>query len=163
MSRALMLTSRVSAREWHGREPAVVLLHGLLDSAAGWQALALASGQRCLAIALAGFGGSAQPSRPCVDAYDDDVAAALDGRGLGRFVLVGHSLGGAVAAAIAERLAADVAALVLLAPAGFGRIPLAEAVTMPGLRSVVHRALPLALGNPLIVATAYAAFVTRYA
>src|SRR3954452_13782535 len=163
MSRALMLTNRVSAREWHGREPAVVLLHGLLDSAAGWQALALSCGQRCLAIDLAGFGGSAQPSRPSLDAYADHVAAALIGRGLGRFVLVGHSLGGAVATAVAERLAADVAALVLLAPAGFGRIPIAEAVTLPGVRSVVHRALPLALGNPVVVAAMYAAFVTRYA
>ena len=163
MSRALHLTPRVSAREWYGREPAVVLLHGLLDSAEGWQALALASGRRCLAVDLPGFGASAQPLRPSVDAYADEVADALTRHDLGRFVLVGHSLGGAVATAVAERLAADVAALVLLAPVGFGRIALAEAVTLPGVRSVVHRALPLALGNPVIVAATYAAFVTRYA
>lgn len=154
---------RLTAREWGGREPAVVLLHGLLDSAAGWRALALSCGQRCLALDLPGFGGSALPRRPTLEAYADDVAAALATRDLGRFVLVGHSLGGAVATAVAERMAADVAALVLLAPAGFGRIPLAEAAMLPGVRSVVHRALPLALGNPVLVAATYAAFVTRYA
>jgi pimeloyl-ACP methyl ester carboxylesterase len=167
MSRAVNIRiagrRRLTAREWGGREPGVVLLHGLLDSAAGWEALALASGQRCLAVDLPGFGGSPLPARPRIDAYADDVAEALAARGAERFVLVGHSLGGAVATAVAERLPDRVAALVLLAPCGFGRIPLAEAATLPGVFSVVQRALPLALGNPVLVAAAYATLVTRYA
>src|SRR5437763_11223194 len=156
MSRALNVHigagRRLTAREWPGREPAIVLLHGLLDSAPGWRDLALAGGHRCVAFDLPGFGGSALPRRACLDAYADDVAAAIAARRLGRFVLVGHSLGGAVATAVAERLGPDVAALVLLAPAGFGRIPVAEALALPGVRSVVGRALPFALGNPLLVA-----------
>ena len=73
------------------------------------------------------------------------VLAALD---VHDFTLVGHSLGGAVATALAERLRDDVAALVLIAPAGFGRIHLAEAIQLPGVRTVVRHGLPLALITP---------------
>src|SRR4051794_13695987 len=88
---------RLGALEWAGGGPPVVLLHGLFDSAAGWESLALASRRRCLALDLPGFGRSDLPLRGRLDAYADDVAAALHGLGVTRFVLVGHSLGGAVA------------------------------------------------------------------
>lgn len=50
-------------------------------------------------------------------------------------------LGGAVATALAELMPERVAGLVLLAPAGFGRIHLAEAVSLPGVRHVVQATL----------------------
>ena len=72
---------------------------------------------------------------------------------------MGHSLGGAVATALAERLGDDVAALVLIAPAGFGRIHVAEAIQLPGVRTVVRHGLPLALMNPVTALGVYMAVV----
>jgi pimeloyl-ACP methyl ester carboxylesterase len=80
--------------------------------------------------------------------------------GVERCTLVGHSLGGAVAAAAAERSPA-VHSLVLLAPAGFGRIPLAEALSRRVVADLAMLALPLALVNPLAVTIGYSAFVSH--
>ncbi len=51
------------------------------------------------------------------------------------------------------------AALVLIAPAGFGRIHLAEAVQLPGVRTLVRHSLPLALLNPVTAYGVYMAVV----
>ena len=144
-----------------GEDLPVVLLHGLLDSADGWDELARALPNECIAFDLPGFGGSDLPSRPRLAAYAQDVIEALDRLGVERFVLVGHSLGGGVAAAMCDRIPERVAALVLLAPAGFGRIGLAEAVSIPGFRNLVARALPLALANPVVLTAAYMTMVTN--
>ncbi|MGZ4332313.1 MAG: alpha/beta fold hydrolase [Solirubrobacteraceae bacterium] len=85
--------------------------------------------------------------------------AALATLDVHQFTLVGHSLGGAVAAVLGERLRDDVAALVLIAPAGFGRIHLAEAIQLPGVRTVVRHGLPLALMNPVSALGVYMAVV----
>jgi pimeloyl-ACP methyl ester carboxylesterase len=138
-----------------------VLLHGLLDSAAGWHEMAERLPHRCVAFDLPGFGVSDQPTRPRISAYADDLAAAIDALGIGPFVLVGHSLGGAVATALAERVPDRVSALVLLAPAGFGRIPLAETVSIPGVREVARRVLPLALGHRGSVRVGYRTMVSN--
>ena len=51
------------------------------------------------------------------------------------------------------------AALVLIASAGFGRIHLAEAMQLPGVRAVVRHALPLAQANPMTALGVYMAVV----
>ncbi|HEY3189707.1 MAG TPA: alpha/beta fold hydrolase, partial [Solirubrobacteraceae bacterium] len=121
---------RLTVRTWDGEGDPLVLLHGLFDCSEGWADLAARTGRPCVAIDLPGFGGSGLPSRPRIESYADDVVAALDRLDVGPCALVGHSLGGAVAADVAER-SPSVASLVLLAPAGFGRIRLAEALTKP--------------------------------
>ena len=145
---------------WPGSGVPLVLLHGLLDSAEGWEELARDSGHPCVAFDLPGFGDSDLPARPRISAYAQDVAAGIEALGIERCVLVGHSLGGAIAVAVAESIPDRIAALVLLAPAGFGRIHLAEAISLPGVRNVVQRALPLALSNRLAVTVAYMGVVT---
>lgn len=139
-----------------------MLLHGLLDSSEGWDALARTTHRPCIAIDLPGFGGSDLPHEPRIGAYADAVIAGLDELEIEQCTLVGHSLGGAVAAVVAERSPA-VHSLALLAPAGFGRIPLAEAFAMPIVHEVAMRALPLALASPPVVAAAYATFVSNRA
>jgi pimeloyl-ACP methyl ester carboxylesterase len=145
-------------REWPGRaDDTLVLLHGLLDSSEAWTGLCDAVGGRRVAFDLPGFGYSDCPRRGTLAGYARAVADGLDALGIERFTLVGHSFGGAVAAALAELVPHKVQALVLLAPAGFGRIDLAELIWIPGVRTLAETALPFILSSRLAVRTAYAA------
>ena len=150
----------VSLRRWPGTGRPLVLLHGLLDSSEGWTWLAEHSPRPCVAIDLPGFGGSDRAPEPRVAAFAADVADALDALEITRCSLIGHSLGGAVAAEVAER-SDRVASLALLAPIGFGAVRLAEAFTLPVVRDVATLALPLVFANPLLLTAAYAAFVAN--
>jgi pyruvate dehydrogenase E2 component (dihydrolipoamide acetyltransferase) len=64
----------------------------------------------------AGSGGTAGPLGVLADA----VTGVLDALGAERAHLVGHSMGGAVALAVAARDPARIASLTLIAPSGFG-------------------------------------------
>ncbi|WP_205696827.1 alpha/beta fold hydrolase [Conexibacter sp. SYSU D00693] len=151
---------KLRVRSWPGRGRPLVLLHGLLDDSEGWARLAADSHRPCIAIDLPGFGGSSSPTRARISAYAEDVCAGIERLGIDDCTLVGHSLGGAVATAVAERCPA-VQSLVLLAPAGYGNIRLAEAIALPGVRDVAKLALPLGLVNPLVVTGAYSTFVAH--
>jgi pyruvate dehydrogenase E2 component (dihydrolipoamide acetyltransferase) len=139
----------------------VVVLHGLLDSSEGWAALSSALGCNVVAFDLPGFGQSDSAAKDSITGYAEDIVSGLDMLGVERFVLVGHSLGGAVATAVAELMPASVATLVLLAPVGFGRIHLAEACSLPLIRDVVQATLPWALRSRAAVTAAYLTMVTN--
>lgn len=105
-----------------GRAP-VILLHGFGGDHTVWRAVSveLAKHRGVLAFDLPGHGGSRswqELGTAVVDAKA--VAAELDRRSLERVHLVGHSLGGAVAALVAMRVPERIASLTLLAPGGFG-------------------------------------------
>jgi pimeloyl-ACP methyl ester carboxylesterase len=148
-------------RRWPGEGVPIVLLHGLLDSSEGWNDVCTDLAHPCFAFDVPGFGRSDAPSRGSLAGYAADVAEGLRALGLERFVLVGHSLGGAIAAALAEILPEQVAALVLLAPAGFGRIHLAEAISIPGVRELTALALPSLLSSRLAVTAGYVTMVSN--
>jgi pimeloyl-ACP methyl ester carboxylesterase len=99
------------------RPPAVLLLHGQPGSAADWGGVLQRLGGRAATIAIdrPGWDGI----QPATDLAGNARAAlaALDGRGVGQAVVVGHSLGGAIAAWLAAVHPERVAALVLAAPA----------------------------------------------
>jgi pimeloyl-ACP methyl ester carboxylesterase len=151
----------LSLRIWPGRGRPLVLLHGLLDEAAGWDDLARSTSRPVIAVDLPGFGASDQPSRPRLTAYAADVADAIRAVGVLRFTLVGHSLGGGVAAHVAEMLPARVCSLVLLAPAGFGPNPIAQAASAPGVRLFIGPGLTLLLSSPLLFAGMYATAISH--
>ena len=150
---------RISVECWPGDGAPLVLLHGLLDCAVGWKHLAKLMDRPCYAVDLPGFGDSDCPTRNRISAYAEDVQAALAALEVHNFALVGHSLGGAVAAGLSERLRDDVATLVLMAPVGFGRIHLAEAIQLPVVRRLARHGLPLALANPVSAFGVYMAVV----
>src|SRR5436853_4268379 len=151
---------RLTVRRWDGTGEPLVLLHGLLDCSEGWASLVKRTERPCYAIDLPGFGGSDLPEHPRIDSYARDVACALERLAIRDCTLVGHSLGGAVAAAVADT-SPRVAGLVLLAPAGFGSIGLADVLTKPVVVDLATLALPLALVNPLTVTAAYSTFVAH--
>ncbi len=149
-------------RRWAGTgDQTLVLLHGLLDSSEGWGRLCEGVSCSLIAFDLPGFGYSDPPVCGSIEGYARDVADGLNMLGIERFTVIGHSLGGAVATALAEMLPDRVAGLVLLAPAGFGRIHLAEAISIPGIRNVVEGALPFALRSRLAVTASYVTMVTN--
>jgi pimeloyl-ACP methyl ester carboxylesterase len=151
---------RLRVRRWPGEGRPLVLLHGLLDDSEGWTGLAMDTKRPCFAMDLPGFGGSDLPLHPRINAYADDVAAGLKRLGIEECTLVGHSLGGAVATAVAERHE-RVHSLVLLAPAGYGHIRLAEWFALPGVRDIAELMLPLALVSPLLVTAGYTTLVAN--
>ncbi len=152
---------QLSLRHWGEGPQPVVILHGLLDSAEGWTRLAERVSAPCIAIDLPGFGHSDPSPHGSVSGYARDVADVLEMLGIERFTLVGHSLGGAVAAALVELIPSRVSSLVLLAPAGFGRIPLAEAASLPGVRNLVQASLPLVLSSRRAVTAGFVKMVTN--
>ena len=104
---------------------AVLLIHGYGGDRNSWLFLQepLAAGRRVYALDLPGHGTSTKDvGDGSVDLLADAVLAVLDAiEPSGTSVhLVGHSLGGAVAVAVAGRDPARVRSLTLIAPAGFG-------------------------------------------
>jgi pimeloyl-ACP methyl ester carboxylesterase len=134
--------------------PCVVLLHGLGHwSEAAWGELVprLDPSVRYLAFDWPGFGASERPAARYDVAYFRDILdAVVDAAGIERFALVGHSLGGCVAAAYAADHAERVRALALIAPAGFGRTPrhLAFGITALLTRPLLARLWPRPLVRP---------------
>lgn len=104
--------------------PPVVLLHGFAGNAASWTPVqVLLEGRReTIAFDLPGHGHAlGWPRIGHAGVSAEAVTGSLDGLGLPEVHLVGHSMGGAVAALIALRDRQRVASLTLLAPGGFGR------------------------------------------
>jgi pyruvate dehydrogenase E2 component (dihydrolipoamide acetyltransferase) len=101
----------------------VVLVHGFGADLNSWMFTqpALCDTRRTIALDLPGHGGSTKE----VGAGDaaslaEAVTALFAALGLERVHLVGHSLGGAIAALVARDHPAHVASLTLIAPAGLG-------------------------------------------
>ena len=101
----------------------LVLLHGFGGGAFAWEGIAanLQGDHPVIAYDLPGHGASLDSdSIGGAGRMAKVILADLDHRGVSRFHLCGHSMGGAVAALIALRNPERVASLALLAPGGFG-------------------------------------------
>ncbi len=104
----------------HGKDPVVVLLHGWPLNRSIWTGIAarIAAGGSCvLAPDLPGFGESPSIELPraTVEAYAEEVARFIEPLKARRVAVAGHSFGGYVALALAERLPGLVAGLGLIA------------------------------------------------
>jgi pimeloyl-ACP methyl ester carboxylesterase len=100
----------------------VIFVHGLGGDHEVWRAELdrIRRTHRALALDLRGFGRSAcaADGNYGIEAMAGDVLLVARTLGLKRYVLVGHSMGGAVAIAAAVQDPASVAGLVLADPAG---------------------------------------------
>ena len=98
------------------RPPAVVLIHHFGGSRFTWAEVMSRLGHGCLCVTpdLRGFGGSGGSST--VEDAADDVVGRCDVLGVDRMVVVGHSMGGRIAMAMAARRPGRVVGLVLVAP-----------------------------------------------
>lgn len=128
----------------------VLLIHGAHHGPWVWDDLSPLLEVPHLAVSLPGRGGAASPHRSLGSLTMADlissVAADLDRAGWNRAVVVGHSLGGAVAAGLAARSARRVHHLLLIAaavpepgrcaldswPAGLRWLPRAALALRPG-------------------------------
>jgi len=137
-----------------GQGEPVLLVHGAAAWAENW-ALALpalaAAGYRAIAVDLPGFGQSGRARAPgyfdAPDAYYvrflREIMAALD---LERAHLVGHSMGGAIAAVAAGAMPARFQSLALVAPGAFGTsVPLSFRLSSLRIATLFARLAPTAL------------------
>ena len=111
---------------------AVVLVHSLAGTARQWseQLRHLRQSRRAVAFDFRGHGRSEAPKNGdyTIAGMAADIAATVDSLGLGRFVLVGHSMGGGAALVYAGMHPERVLGLMLIDPIGDGKqIPAAEA------------------------------------
>jgi len=97
--------------------PSILLIHGSGMSAGAWvnQLRGLPEAFRVAAIDLPGHGKSDPIPQASVEEYAETVAKFLEAQGSGPVLVVGHSLGGAIAIALAARRPHAVTGLVLLA------------------------------------------------
>jgi len=107
--------------------PTIVLIHGLghwTDAAWGRLAPLLAEDYRIVAFDLPGFGESDRPDAPYDLPFFRRIATGvLDARAPQPIAIVGHSLGGMIAADLAATMPERIDRLALIDPAGFLRAP----------------------------------------
>lgn len=127
------LSQGITHFRWHGPQddadaPVLVMVHGLTTSSYVWDAMIpglVDAGARVLTYDLYGRGLSDRP-RGRQDRYffKRQIVDLLNSQGVTAPVtLVGYSLGGGIAAAFAAARPAQIANLILIAPAGFGDTP----------------------------------------
>src|SRR5689334_12315434 len=115
-----------------GDGPAVLLLHGSGPGTTGWGAwrsvaTALAGRHRVVVADQAGFGATPVPpgrERPGLDGWTAQAAGVMAALGLPRYAVVGHSMGGAVALALAAAHPDRVTRVIGVAPMGAPGLPL---------------------------------------
>jgi pimeloyl-ACP methyl ester carboxylesterase len=144
-----------------GEGPALLLLHGIGDSSETWLPVLrdLARDHTVIAPDLLGHGASAKPRADySVAAYANGMRDLLDVLGVDRVTVVGHSLGGGVAAQFTYQFPERCDRLVLVATGGVGRevtpllrlasVPLADLLLaparLPGVLPVVQAGLAVA-------------------
>jgi pimeloyl-ACP methyl ester carboxylesterase len=104
----------------------LVLVHGYLGGSAQWrdQLDAFAPTHDVIAPDLPGFGAAAAlPGAETIADFAAAVMSCLDRLGIGRFALLGHSMGGMIVQEIAARHGDRIERLVLYGTGPLGRMP----------------------------------------
>jgi pimeloyl-ACP methyl ester carboxylesterase len=110
-----------TAYEVHGAGPAILFIHGWAGSRLHWrEAPSFLPHFKVIAIDLYGFGDSEEPLHVSIpEDYVEQVCEFIRQLKIERVILVGHSVGGLVAANVALRIPEIVSGVVLIeAPVG---------------------------------------------
>jgi pyruvate dehydrogenase E2 component (dihydrolipoamide acetyltransferase) len=152
-----------------GEGDPVVLLHGFAADLNSWlfNLEALAARGPVIAIDLPGHGASAKEvGDGSLARMAGKIASALDELGVRRACLVGHSLGGAIALAVALERPSLAKSLVLIAPTGLPGGEVSEAFLTEVVEAQRPRELRAALervvANPALVSKEMIEEVMRY-
>ncbi len=141
-----------------GPGPALVLLHGAAGNAATWgPTLAAWSRADVWAPDLPGRGGSPGPARESADALAGWLLELADAFGWERPILVGHSLGGAIALTFALRYPDRLGGLVMVSSSA--RLRVAPAILEAAAGATADAPLPMDFAFP---PTADRPIVARY-
>jgi non-heme chloroperoxidase len=123
--------NRLHVRSKGEGAPTVLLVHGWSLSGRVWEALFdiwPESAGRLLAVDLRGTGWSTKPRGGySLQQYRDDIVQLIDQLKLSNLVLVGHSMGGAIAMQVALERGAQLSRIILLATVPASGVPLADA------------------------------------
>jgi pimeloyl-ACP methyl ester carboxylesterase len=114
--------ARVRALRAGRGDTTLFLIHGFGESLFTWRAVLdpLAERYRVFAIDLPGFGGSQKPEGSySLEVMTGRLVQLVDHTVPGTVIAIGHSMGGQLAAALALARPERIAALVLVAPAGW--------------------------------------------
>ena len=111
------VTLEVMERGTPSGAPALVFLHHFGGSGRTWERVVkrLEGSFHCVAVSLRGFGDSSAADSYRVADMTDDVLEVIRRLQLRRFVLIGHSMGGKVAQALAARQPPGLEGLILVA------------------------------------------------
>jgi pyruvate dehydrogenase E2 component (dihydrolipoamide acetyltransferase) len=151
-----------------GSAAPVLLIHGFGGDLNSWMFTqpALAEDRRVVALDLPGHGGSVKEvGTGDAETLAGSVEAALAALGIERYHLVGHSLGGALAALVALHRPERASSLSLIAPAGLGpeiNGAFISAFLAAGRRREAIEALSLLVHDPGMVSRFMVEEVLRY-
>jgi pimeloyl-ACP methyl ester carboxylesterase len=107
--------------------PVVVLLHGAGGSHLGWPpGLRRLPDFAVMGVDLPGHGRSQPPGRQSINAYAANITALLRQQNLNQAILIGHSMGGAIAQTVALTHPDMVAGLVLISTGA--KLPVANLI-----------------------------------
>ncbi len=125
-----------------GKGPALLLIHGIGDSSDTWRTVMeeLAKDHTVIAPDLLGHGRSEKPRADySVAAYANGMRDLLSVLEIDRVTVVGHSLGGGVAAQFAYQFPQLCERLVLVGSGGVGRSvsPLLRLAAIPGVEALM--------------------------
>lgn len=121
----------------------VIFIHGSGPGASGWSnfkhnvSAFQKAGYRCIVYDQWGYGKTSKPQDVdhTLDFFVDGLVSLMDGAGVANAVLVGNSLGGAVALGLALRHPERVEKLILMAPGGIESRE--DYFSMPGIQAMV--------------------------
>lgn len=122
----------------------VIFIHSAAGNISHWEAQLkhLRQSRRAIAFDLRGHGRSPVLTKPSfsIESFAEDLEHIIAELALERFVLVGHSLGGAISIEYSGRHPEQVAGLLLLDPASDGRLVPRDVVNgvMSALRSEAY-------------------------
>jgi len=137
--------------------PTLLFLHYFAGSSRAWYEVIaqLENSNYCLALDLRGFGASVSFNDAyAVEDYASDVTELAQKLNLTRYILVGHSMGGKVALAVAARQPKELEALLLCAPSPPSPEPMTEAerrrlLSTHGSRAAALETIQKIVAHPL--------------